>query len=184
MWQSIGVSLLTYITLIVIYRLISYWVELDDVLSKFIKDILKLDLSVEVVKFFVFNIAAIIISERLLKKYRDKKKTYEYWENEYNNLDQTYNNLSQTHEKLKHHLIIIMQDNMMFFCSNGNSNEKTREKIKAHLEKLQPYLNQYEIDTINNSYENAQYILDKFANKDATLHKIKNQKNSSNKIGY
>ena len=184
MWRSIGVSLLTYIALIVIYRLISYWAELDDVLSKFIKDILRLDLSIEVVKFFVFNIATIIISERFLKKYQDKKKTYEYWENEYNDLTQTYNNLVKTYDNLKQTLLIIMQDNMVLFCSNGNSNEKTREKIKVHLEKLQPYLNQNEIDNINNSYKNVQEILDNFANKDATLHKIKNQKDSSNKIGY
>ena len=177
MWRSIGVSLLTYIVLIVIYRLISYLAELDDILSRFIKDILKLDLSVEVVKFFVFNIATIIISESFFKKYRDKEKTYEYWKNKYNSLTQTYNDLKQI-------LLIIMQDYMMFFCSNSDSNEKTHEKIKAHLKKLQPYLNQYEIDTINNSYENAQYILDIFVNKDTTLHKIKNQKESSNKIGY
>lgn len=184
MWRSIGVSLLTYIVLILVYRLISYFVELDDVLSKFIKDILKLDLSVDVVKFFVFNIATIIISESFLKKYQDEKKTYEYWENKYKNLTQKYKNLAQTYKSLKQILVIIMQDNMAFFCFNGNSNEKTSEKIKAHLEKLQPYLNEYERDTITNSYKNTQYILDYFANKDATLHKIKNQKDSSNKIGY
>lgn len=189
MWEKIGVSLATYIAVIIVYGVISYYCDLDGKLSFFIITILGANLSLDVVKFFLFNISALILSEKFYNKYDSKEKTYSF--EEYNKLNSeievlngNYINLEREHKKLKEeygnlkqNLIIIMQDYSAIFV-NSEVRTKIHQKVINHLDSIRNHLSSHEIKALENNYTNIQDIVNNFAN---NLDQVKSD--SFNKIG-
>ncbi|QIM67475.1 hypothetical protein A4G16_08940 [Mannheimia granulomatis] len=209
MWEKIGVSLGTYILVIIVYGVISYFWDLDGKLSFFITEILRSNISLDVVKFFLFNISTIMLSERFYNKPDSKENVSSSLKEKHdelllklNNINDNYNkldsihrdlkenhtNLEKEYEKLKEeygnlkqNLIIIMQDYSAIFV-NLEVRAKIHQKMIKHLESIKSHLSTHEIKAIENNYINIQDIVNNFANrKEATLDQIKSS--SFNKIG-
>lgn len=201
MWEKIGVSLVTYIAVIIVYGVISYFCDLDGKLSFFITEVLRANISLDVVKFFLFNISTIMLSEKFYNKPDGKERCddlslrFEKINHDHNKLNGNYKDLKQSHTNLvkeheelkeeygnlKQNLIIIMQDYSAIFV-NFEVRTKIHQKMIKHLESIKSHLSTHEIQAIENNYTNIQDIVNNFANrKEATLDQIKSS--SFNKIG-
>lgn len=167
MWRTIGVSLISYLFVVCLYALLSYFFDLDRKIEFLIKEVFNSSAGIDVIKFFILNIISILLSDNFIRKFQPKENKVEHWRGLFDEINNKFNDLQGLHEELIHYVTIIMNDYSSMACIiDFAAKYDVETKVDSHIEKLKSYIPEEDIESIEKSYKNLLYVSN-LAQKDA-----------------